>query len=57
MKGVYNLKFIVLKYLCVWDVLVVLKFFNLLLCNDNLLFKDLIYKLVILIVLVFVDRG
>lgn len=57
MKGVYNLKPVVPKYACVWDVSVVLKFLNSLPCNDELSLKDLTHKLAILIALVSADRG
>lgn len=52
MKGVYNLKPVVPKYVCVWDVSVVLNFLNSLPCNDKLSLKDLTLRLAILISLV-----
>jgi hypothetical protein len=57
MKGVYNLNPTKPKYCTVWDVSIVLKYIKSLPCNGNLLFKDLSYKLVILVALVSADRG
>jgi hypothetical protein len=57
MKGVYNLNPTKPKYCTVWDVSIVLKYIKSLPCNDNLLLKDLSYKLVISVALVSADRG
>lgn len=56
LKDVYNLKPVVPKYACVWDVSIILKILYSLPCNDELSLKVLTHKIAILIALLSADR-
>lgn len=51
MKGVYNLKFLLLRYIFIWDIFVVLNYLSILFLLRLLSIKDFIYKLCILMVI------
>lgn len=52
-KGVYELRFFLLCYKNIWDVFVVLNYLKILFLFEELNFKDIIFKIVMLVVLLF----
>lgn len=57
LKGVYQTRPSLPRYTKMWDVSLVLKFLSTLIPTEKLTFKDLSYKLVMLIALVTAQRG